>query len=199
MNRIIVSRHGESVESAERVENGDPRTDKGLTEEGKKQARKLGRDISEEPIDLCVVSEFPRTQETARIALERREVPWVVDGDLNDLRYGELEGVGKERYRAWARDHSLATPLPGGESRVHVAGRLCTAMEALLARPEQCALVVTHELLIADLMHAVSRQSPVQPHAEIPYAAPYRLSADEVSRAAEFLRGWLAQNTADTS
>lgn len=113
MNRIIVSRHGESVESAERVENGDPRTDKGLTEEGKKQARKLGRDISEEPIDLCVVSEFPRTQETARIALERREVPWVVDGDLNDLRYGELEGVGKERYRAWARDHSLATPLPG--------------------------------------------------------------------------------------
>jgi broad specificity phosphatase PhoE len=103
-----------------------------------------------------------------------------------------MEGVSKEVYRAWARERSLSTPLPGGESRIQVAARLCTALEAILARPERCALVVTHEILIADLMHAISRQSPAQPHAGIPYAAPYRLSAKDISRAIAFLRNWLS-------
>jgi broad specificity phosphatase PhoE len=163
-----------------------------LTARGREQARELGRRIADDRIEICIVSEFPRTQQTAEMALEGRNVPCVVDPNLNDLRYGELEGVSKERYHAWKREHSLSTPLLGGESLMQVAERLCVAMERLLERPERYALVVTHELLIADLMHAIAGQSPAQPHADIPYAAPYRLSAKAISRAISFLSTWLS-------
>lgn len=193
MDRVIVSRHGESVASASGIENGKPRNDQGLTPKGQEQAHALGEDIADDPIDLCIVSQFPRTQQTAEIALHGRNLPCLVEAKLNDLCYGEMEGVSKEVYRDWKREHMLSTPLPGGESLMQVAARLCTALEMLLARPERCALVVTHELLIADLMHAVSRQSPAQPHADVPYAAPYRLSAKDISRSVAFLRDWIAR------
>ena len=74
----------------------------------REEAQALGRDLSGDPIDLCVVSQFPRAQQTAEVALTGLDVPVLVDANLNDIRYGALEGVSRERYGAWARDHSLA-------------------------------------------------------------------------------------------
>jgi probable phosphoglycerate mutase len=193
MNRIIVSRHGESVDSARGTTNGDPATDEGLSEAGREQARALGQEISGEPIDLCVTSEFPRTRETAALALAGHGIACSVDARLNDLRYGNLEGMSREVYRAWKEAHSLSTPLPGGESRVQVAARLCAAMEDLLARPEQTILVVTHDLLIGHLLNAVGGRTPAQPHPDISYATPYRLGVDEVRRAVALLKAWLGR------
>lgn len=193
MERIIITRHGESVAAAAGIENGDPATDKGLTERGREQARALGQAIAGDAIDLGVASQFPRAQQTAEVALAGRGLGLTVDAGLNDMRAGVFEGKTREEYHDWAHAHLFSTPLPDGESRVEVADRLCTAMEALLGRPEHTALVATHEILIGDLLNAIRGKGPDQPHEDIPYATPYHLTAEEISRGVAFLRAWLAQ------
>jgi broad specificity phosphatase PhoE len=188
MDQIIVSRHGQSVAVAEGIENGDPATDAGLTAAGQEAARELGRHIAHDPIELCITSRFPRAQQTAALALSGRAIAFLVDQDLDDIRYGEFEGQPTERYRAWVKAHDRATPLPGGESRMQVAARLCRAFDAILQRPECCALVVTHELLIALLLCAMDGQPLGQMHPDIPYATPYCLAAADVARGAVLLR-----------
>lgn len=195
---IILSRHGESVESARGIENGDPARDKGLTETGQAQAHALGLEIARDPIDLCIASEFPRTQQTAEIAVAGRDLSVDVDPILNDIRYGELEGKNRDEYQAWAHAHSITTPLPGGESKLQVARRLCEAMERLLARPERHAFVVTHELLVGHLLNAIHGRTPAEPHDDIAYARPYRLSAQDVRGAVRFLREWIESHPNST-
>jgi probable phosphoglycerate mutase len=191
VREVIVSRHGESVAFARGVSNGDPSADQGLTAVGREQAHKLGGLIVGDAIDLCVSSEFPRTRQTAALALAGRDLECAVDSNLNDIRYGAFEGQAKDRYHTWAREHALSTPIPGGESRADVASRLCAALEMLLGRPQQCALVVTHELLIDDLLRAVRGQLPQRVHPDVPYATPYRLTALDLDHALAFLRDWL--------
>lgn len=192
MDQIIVSRHGESVATAGGVENGDPRADRGLTSAGQGQAGELGRQIAGDPIDICITSRFPRVQQTAALALSGREVGCSSDANLDDIRYGRFEGKSRDSYRDWAQTCNLNTPIPGGESRLQVAARLCAAFDAVLARPEHCALVVTHELLIDDLLSAIQSQPLSQVHADVPFATPHRLAASDVARGVAFLRGWLA-------
>jgi 2,3-bisphosphoglycerate-dependent phosphoglycerate mutase len=191
MDRVILSRHGESVAITEGIENGDPGIDQGLTDCGREQARELGRRIADDPVDLCVVSLFPRVQQTADLSLSGRDMRRIVDPNLNDIRYGEFEGRPKGDYTAWVQSHDLTTPLPGGESRMQVAVRLCTAIEGLLDRSEHHALVVTHELLIDDLLRATQGQPPAQLHGDIPFATPHRLDAPDVARGVTFLRSFL--------
>lgn len=49
-------------------------------------------------------------------------------------------------------------------------------------------LVVTHEILIDDLLHAIDGRPPAQVHSDIPFATPYRLPAADVARGIAFLR-----------
>ena len=100
-------------------------------------------------IDLCVVSRFPRAQETARIALgdaRAADVPRVVDGDLDDIRLGELEGRTLADYRSWKRGRSRDEPFPGGESLNDAARRYADAYERILRRDEETVLCICHEI-----------------------------------------------------
>ena len=90
------------------------------------------------------------------------------------------------------KTHDPTTPLPGGESRLQVAARLCQAFDTVLQRPEHCALVVTHELLIALLQDAIEGQFIGQKHPDVAYASPYHLAAADVARGIAFLQEWVA-------
>src|SRR3982750_4673647 len=117
MRLLLLARHGQSAFNLTRTVNGDPGRDRGLSPLGLEEARKLGGQIAGIAIDLCIVSEFPRAQETARSALEGRDgIPWEIDPRLNDIRIGELEGKTLDDYRAWKRAHTRDDPFPGGES-----------------------------------------------------------------------------------
>jgi broad specificity phosphatase PhoE len=191
MNDVIIARHGKSVAIAEGIANGDPARDGGLTEEGRQQAQELGRLLEGERIDVCVTSAFPRTRETAEIALAGRDVAFMVLDDIDDVRLGDCEGKPRSEYRDWVKSHSITTPLPGGgESRVEVAARACRGIETILALPHPVALLVTHELIISDLFAAVEGQEPPQVHMDIAYATPYRFQAEQLQDAIRFLRQW---------
>ena len=92
MERLLLARHAESEYSVRGVLNGDPSITVSLTEEGRAQARRLGEAVGDEPIGVCIVTQFARTRETAEIALACRDIPMVVVPELNDHPAGRWEG-----------------------------------------------------------------------------------------------------------
>ena len=97
--------------------------DRGLSPLGREEGAKLARQVAGVTLDLCVTSRFPRAQQTAALALGDRAVPHVVDGDLDDVRIGDLEGRTLADYRAWKDEHGHGTRFPGGESLLEAARR----------------------------------------------------------------------------
>jgi broad specificity phosphatase PhoE len=194
VERVVLARHGESELSLVGRTNGDPSLAVGLTEAGREQARKLGRELAREPVDLCVTSEFRRAQETADLALEGRDVPRLVLAELNDIRFGEFEGRMLTDYRAWAHTHGPQDPAPGGgESRVETVARYVRGFRAVLARSEESALVVAHSLPIRYVLSAAAGTAPVPKIEQVPYAMPLPLRAAELGAAVERLAAWVSE------
>ena len=154
MERVVLARHGESERSVEGRTNGDPRVACALTAVGRKEARRLGVELADDPIDLCVTSEFERAQETAELALAGRDVPRLVLAELNDIRFGEFEGRPLADYRAWAHAHGPEEVVPGGDSRAQTVARYVSAYRTILARPEETVLVVAHGLPVRYVLDA---------------------------------------------
>lgn len=194
MERALLTRHAESRASVEGLTNGDPRREVPLTEAGRQQARSLRERLAEEDLDLCVVTEFLRTQETADIALEGRDIPRVVLPALDDIRFGEYEGRLLADYRVWARAHGPDDVVPGGdESRADAVRRYAGAFRTLLERPEPTILVVAHSLPIRYALDAAEGLAPRPAVAQIPYADPFPLDTEELGRAAGLLEEWAAE------
>jgi probable phosphoglycerate mutase len=165
-----------------------------LTEEGRDQARRLGEQLRDEPIDLCVTSEFLRTQETAELALAGRAVPRLVLPDLDDIRFGDYEGLPLVDYRKWAHAHGPEDVVPGGdESRAETVARYVRAFRTILARPEHDALVVAHGLPIRYVLEAIEGRNPAAKIEYVPYAEPFRLDADTLAEAVDRLDAWVGR------
>jgi broad specificity phosphatase PhoE len=189
---VILARHGESERSVLGLTNGDPTVRVALTETGREEARRLGVELGDDPIDLCVTSEFQRAQETADLALDGRDVPRLVVADFNDIRFGEFEGRLLTEYRAWAHTHGPEDVCPGGgDSRAQTVARYVHGYQTLLERPEQTILLLAHGLPVRYVLDALERRNPAAAVAQVPYAEPFRLSADELSVAVELLEAWV--------
>src|SRR5690349_16898098 len=113
---VVVARHAHSELNQEGRVNGDPSVDVPLTPLGREQAQRLATQLASLPLDLCIHTRFPRTRETAAIALAGRDVPLEVEPDLDDVKIGELEGESIDRYREVKRTLNRHDPFPGGES-----------------------------------------------------------------------------------
>jgi broad specificity phosphatase PhoE len=190
MEIALLARHGESELSAAGLVSGDPAEPRGLTEIGREQARRLGERLAEEPIDLCVMSEFARVRQTADLALAGRDVPRVVVPELNDVRFGEFEGRLFEEYRAWAQERDPREAPPGGESRAEVAARYVRGFRRVLERPERTILVVAHGLPLRYTLLALEDLDPTPIVEQVPLAEPYRLTRAELERATARLERW---------
>jgi 2,3-bisphosphoglycerate-dependent phosphoglycerate mutase len=192
MERALFVRHGESVFSVKALVNGDPSVACGLTEVGRQQARQLGERLQGEPIELCVVTEFPRTTETADLILGDRNVARLVLPELNDPFYGDFEGKALADYRAWAASHGPEDAPPGGgETRLAIASRYVRGFQALRERPESTLLVVCHSLPIAFALAGSDGRGPRAKMPLITYAEPHILYADGLTHAVERLEAWI--------
>jgi broad specificity phosphatase PhoE len=196
MESVILARHGESVFSTRQLVNGEIAVRGPLTERGEEEARALGRAIADDPIDVCVTSEFERTRQTADLALAGREIRRLVVPELNDPRYGEFEGGALEEYRAWASAANSRDEVPGGgESRHAIVERYARGFRRVLALGENAALVVVHSLPIAYVLAAHAGDSPAPRVPLVEHAHPYRFAAAELDRAVTVLEEWCAAPT----
>lgn len=191
MERATLARHAESELGARGLVNGDPTVKAGLTELGREQAAALGTLIRDDAIDLCVVTEFARTAETADLALAGRDVPRLVVPELNDIRFGSFEGGSFEEYIRWAHTHGPTEDSPGGgESRVAAASRFIAGYRKLLERPEETLLVIGHGLPIRYVLSALVELDPVAKVDPVEHAEPFRVSAAQLERAVDRLEAW---------
>ncbi len=191
MQTVLVTRHAESECSDRGVVNGEPNSSCPLTERGEEEARALGRSLVGRRLDLYVTSEFPRTRQTAEIALTGRELPWLELTELNDIRVGAFEQGPLEQYASWAHAHEPGErPAGGGESRSEAAARFVRGFRIVLARAESVILVVTHGLAVSFLREASAGRGFHARHVPVPYARPFEFGAEEFSQALDRLEAW---------
>jgi broad specificity phosphatase PhoE len=185
MRLFVLARHAESVLNHERVVNGDPSVAVPLTEQGREQARLLGLQIRELPLDLCVHTRFDRTVETARIALAGRDVTFAEEPLLDDVDIGELEGKTIDDYRAWKREHTRADRFPGGESLDETAARYGRGFTRLLERETDCCVVVCHEIPVRYALNAAEGASDLDcPVHDVPNATAILFGEEALASAA---------------
>ncbi len=183
---FLLARHGESTLNVEGRVNGDPSAPVSLTERGREEARGLGRQIANAPVDVCLVTRFARTRETAEEALSGREVPIEVEPLLDDVDIGNLEGKTIDEYRAWKRKHTRGDPFPGGESLDDTARRYAEGLRKLCAAKGETILVVCHEIPIRYALNAVAGSEDLDgPVHAIRNATPYLFDEGSLRRAAE--------------
>jgi broad specificity phosphatase PhoE len=186
---FLLARHGQSLFNVDRVVNGDPLLDRGLSERGIEEAERLGRQIGPIGIDLAVVSPFPRAVQTANLALGTREVPHEPDDDLGDVRIGHLEGRTLDDYRAQPAHRDRTQRFPGGESLDEAALRYASAFERLLLREERVTLVVCHEIPVRYAVNAAAGSGHLDaPLHDVANAAPYVFDEEALRRAAARIR-----------
>ena len=187
---VFLARHGESVLNVEGRVNGDPDVPSPLSERGRDEARLLGAEIANVEIDLCVHSRFERARETARIALDGREVPFAVEPLLDDIKIGELEGQSLADYRVVKRQIGRKQPFPGGESLDDAAERYAAAFERLAGAGAERVLVVCHEIPVRYALNSAAGAEALDgpPFHDIRNAVPYLFDGDTLGRAAARIR-----------
>jgi alpha-ribazole phosphatase len=186
MRLFVLTRHAQSTLNYENRINGDPSVPAPLTERGREQAQLLRLQLRSLSLDACVHTRFGRTLETARLAIEGREIPLVESSELDDIRIGELEGQTVDEYRAWKRRHTRADRFPGGESLDEAATRYARAFSRLLEQPFCCVLVVCHEIPIRYALNAAGGSDELDgPVHNIPNATPFLFDEDALADAAE--------------
>jgi 2,3-bisphosphoglycerate-dependent phosphoglycerate mutase len=186
---FLLVRHGQSLFNVDKVVNGDPVLDRGLSEQGIEEAQGLADQLAGLPLDLVAVSPFPRALQTANIALEGREVPHLVDDDLGDVRIGELEGESLDAYRTVPAHTNRKARFPGGESLDEAALRYARAFERLLAREEAVTLVVCHEIPVRYCVNAAAGSDELNgPHRYVANATPYLFDEASLQRAVARIR-----------
>jgi broad specificity phosphatase PhoE len=189
MRLFLAVRHGQSLFNVDKIVNGDPALDRGLSEQGIEEAERLAGELAALPVDLVAVSPFPRALQTANIALAGRDVARLVDEDLGDVRIGELEGASLDAYRDAPAHSDRKARFPGGESLDEAALRYAGAYERLLARAEPVTLVVCHEIPVRYLANAAAGSGELNgPLRFVANATPYLFDEASLQRAVERMR-----------
>jgi probable phosphoglycerate mutase len=184
---LLLARHAESVLNHEERVNGDPTVAVPLTEHGREEARRLGEQVANIELDLCVHTQFPRTRETAELAIAGRDLPVAVEPRRDDVKIGDLEGFPIERYREVKREVGRKRPFPGGESLDQAAMRYAAAFRALVERPQSRILVVCHEIPVRYALNAAAGSDLLDgpPFHELPNAVPFMFDGENLIRAAD--------------
>jgi broad specificity phosphatase PhoE len=184
MRVFVLTRHAHSTLNGEGRVNGDPSVPVPLTEGGRAEAERLGHQLRELDLQLCVHTRFARTKETAERILRGRDVPFLEEPLLDDIDVGELEGATLADYRTWKREHTRSDPFPGGESLDGAARRYAHAFRRLLDRDERATLVVCHEIPVRYALNAAAGSEDLDaPEHTIPNATLYLFDEPALSRA----------------
>jgi broad specificity phosphatase PhoE len=193
MRLFVFARHGESTLNLERRVNGDPTKDVDLTERGRYEAAQLGQQLQGLRLDACIHTRFPRTKQTAELALTGRDVACEVEPLLDDIDVGDFDGATIEDYRNWKHGHPRSEAFPGGESLDDAARRYAEAFRRLLTSRHRTLLIVTHEIPIRYALNgAVGSDSLDGPAHELGNATPYLFDEDGLRRAVDGIERVLA-------
>jgi probable phosphoglycerate mutase len=159
--RVFLIRHGATTLTAEDRFAGA--TDVSLSDEGRRQARRLSQRLQQEPLAAVYASPMSRTLETARILAEPHKIEVQSRDGLREISHGHWEQMTRQEVEQrfpdeaaeWDRDPYTFAPS-GGESGLAVTARaLPVLIELVRAHPGQNFAVVSHKATIRLLMSSL--------------------------------------------
>jgi broad specificity phosphatase PhoE len=159
--RILLVRHGATVLSAEDRFAGS--TDVDLSDEGRRQARRLAARLDEQPLSAVYASPMRRTVETATILAAACHRDPILDPGLREIDHGRWEGLTRKdvearfpaEYSAWEADPFTFAP-DGGETGLVVMTRALPVIRAIVQRhPDETVAVVSHKATIRLVLASV--------------------------------------------
>lgn len=193
MKEIVLARHAESEFNVLERLNGDVSVVVTLTDAGREEARKLGRNAG--PVELVAHTEFGRTRETAELAWPG--VPLLEVPELNEFRFGHFEGTRwADGFEEWVRTSTPTDEVPGGgESRVAAVQRFVVGYRILLERQEDRVALIAHGAPVRYVLLALENKSPARVLEGVGRAVPFTIGAERLAGAIEVLERWVASPT----
>lgn len=155
---LLLVRHGQTEWN--RLGRYQGQLDAPLNDTGRAQAAALARALRDTPIDVACSSDLSRAGETARIALQDRDVEHHVDPQLREIALGPWEGLlipevrqrWPAQWQAW-QDEPWAVSIEGGETLAQVQQRALACLQQLLAAHQgKTILVVSHNAVVRVLL-----------------------------------------------
>src|SRR5579872_4125323 len=156
--RVFLIRHGATELSAEDRFAGA--IDVLLSDQGRDQARRLGRRLSGEKIAAAFASPMKRTQETARLVVDPHGIAVTPVDGIREISHGRWEGMRREEvekqfpeeYARYEHDPFSFSPM-GGESGLQVTARALPALLKIVEdHADQRIVVVSHKATIRLLL-----------------------------------------------
>ncbi len=162
---LYILRHGTTEWNQKHLLQGW--TDIPLDEHGIQLARELGEEMQDIHFDLCYTSPLLRAKETARLALNNRDIPIIQDDRIKEMCFGKYEGMDVARSNPniedWLR-RAISTEMEvyrtpeDGESPEDVIKRTGDFLNELLHRSDyenKRILVSTHGAASRALMNNI--------------------------------------------
>lgn len=189
----IIMRHGQTPYSVSYLINGDPSIDVGLNAEGIRTCQRVQKAIPS-GISTWIVTELPRTRQSACVIAGQLSLKPAVEKGLNELDYGTFDGGTFLDYGAWLHQYGGWARPPGStESQREGLRRMLHSLRACLDRPAP-RLVVAHGLLLSMLLwqrdHETHQEMPLF-FPEAPHAQPLTLADDALDECVSELLGYL--------
>jgi broad specificity phosphatase PhoE len=159
--RVFMVRHGATVLSGEDRFAGA--TDVALSDEGRKQTRRLAERLSREKIAAIFASPLGRTVETAQILAAPHGLEVQTRDGLREISHGRWEQLTRreveerfpEEAAEWEKDPYTFAP-EGGESGLAVTARaLPVLIELVREHCDETILVVSHKATIRLLLSSL--------------------------------------------
>jgi broad specificity phosphatase PhoE len=159
--RVYLVRHGATELSSEDRFAGA--IDVQLSDEGREQARSLGRRLSTDPLNVAFASPMTRTMDTARLIAEPHQLEVTPIDGLREIAHGrwerktraEVEKEFPEEYARYETDPYSFAPTDG-ESGLSVTARALPALLKIVEEhPDQRILIVSHKATIRLLLSSL--------------------------------------------
>lgn len=142
--QVYFMRHGQTNYNQQLLCNDDPTKDVHLTVTGTQQAQVAAEELKHAPLQKIIISELPRTRQTADIINQYHRVTIETCATINDLRSGFDSQPVSDYLSAIAHDR-LHASANGGESLIQHKQRVLGFIDWLQQQKEHCLLVVAHE------------------------------------------------------
>jgi broad specificity phosphatase PhoE len=152
MTELVLARHGQTAWNVVEVFRG--RSDVDLDETGLKQAELLAEYLRERKIEAVYSSPLKRALKTARAIASRHKLEVITTQGLNDLKFGEWEGLPvtevREKYATlfteWIEKPHLVE-IPGGERLDDVTRRVLAFVNDVIKRHKGTVVLVSHRVV----------------------------------------------------
>lgn len=161
MLTIYLTRHGETEWNIAQKLQGW--LDSPLTEKGKRNARELGARLKDIEFQTVYSSPSERSLCTARLMMQGRTCPFVIEEDLKEIHFGDWEGQNRQvvsenypqaYFNFWNAPHLYTSET--GENFFQLKRRVLALLEELKSRHETGnVLIVTHTVVIKLLLASV--------------------------------------------